>query len=197
MLGERAPEGVGDGPTSTVCPMLLLGSCPSDFTPQSQTLSCLLLYGKLHLHLHRGLSRSLGASNLTCVYWTLHAVSVCVGVSDLMLPSTQNGSVPVAALCASYHTLSPRIQDLPSLALGLSLTFAFAVTHAPSQPGSAMSSPKVAPRSPRGRTAGGHGVKAIDMDVKGTKLTFYPPDAYNDNIINTDPPQLRLKLEWV
>lgn len=60
-----------------------------------------------------------------------------------------------------------------------------------------MSSPKVAPRSPRGRTAGGHGVKAIDMDVKGTKLTFYPPDAYNDNIINTDPPQLRLKLEWV
>ena len=70
------------------------------------------------------------------------------------------------------------------------------VTHAPSNPGSAVSSPKVgpkSPRSPRGRLA----LKAIDMDVKGNKLTFYPPDSYNDNMVNTDPPQLRLKLEWV
>ena len=38
--------------------------------------------------------------------------------------------------------------------------------------------------------------KAIDMEIKGKKLTFHPPDSYNDDAVNTDPPQQRLKLEW-
>ncbi len=75
-----------------------------------------------------------------------------------------------------------------------------AVTSAPSAPGSASTTPRKWGKvgqvtkspfaSPR-RTK-----KAIEMEIKGKKLTFHPPDSYNDDAVNTDPPQQRLKLEW-
>ena len=39
--------------------------------------------------------------------------------------------------------------------------------------------------------------KAIEADIKGSKLKFYAPDGYKDSAVNIDPPQQRLKLEWV
>ena len=108
----------------------------------------------------------------------------------------------VLLLCGRYMYILV-LETCPSLFLYKSCADNFCtsilVTQAPSNPGSTVSSPKTvpkspkSPRSPRGRPA----LKAIDMDVKGNKLTFYPPDSYNDNMVNTDPPQLRLKLEWV
>ncbi len=81
--------------------------------------------------------------------------------------------------------------DTVALIPGVSVTHA-----APSAPGLVASSPHMTPRSPRS-PAGRPSLRAIEMDVRGANLTFFPPDSYDDNAVNTDPPQLRLKLEWV
>ena len=42
------------------------------------------------------------------------------------------------------------------------------------------------------RHSGGH-----SLDINGKHIPLYPPDDFNESMVKTDPPQQRLKLEWM
>ena len=39
--------------------------------------------------------------------------------------------------------------------------------------------------------------KPVEVTIKDKKMSLWAPDDYDESKVNTDPPQERLKLEWM